>query len=93
MSSYLFVNSFLFPYSIFNEQNRTQPGLNKGVLIRFALLSKAPLLADLLSGFASHRVTCFGFRRASPDFRHPALPGGRSGWTRTIDLALIRRAL
>ena len=23
----------------------------------------------------------------------PALPGGRSGWTRTIDLTLIRRAL
>ena len=29
MSSYLFVNSFLFPYSIFNEQNRTQSGLNR----------------------------------------------------------------
>ena len=40
-----------------------------------------------------HRELTLDYPLYFPEWRVSALPTGRSGWTRTIDLALIRRAL
>ena len=75
-------NSFLFFYSVFNDHKS----------------GHCPVVGlDGLEPSSSYNACVVAYPgallRAVLVNSHSSVPTGRSGWTRTIDLALIRRAL